>query len=186
MSYLDARLVPPELILEAMTECPLELVTKAEMKELVPNLSDEQAEELMGCTEQLEEIADNECLGLSDTLKLTVTVRESVHNMVDTVDEIYKLEQEENVIDQHKKPILHPTSERQLKSLEKRVASLEAFLNEGMSYLVLRGKEMRTRLDVMEKKLQAMKAQQERAEAPEAAEHAWTRLRGAGGVGSRV
>lgn len=157
MSYLDARLVPPELIFGAVAECPLELVTKAEMKELVPNIGDEQVEDLMMACEEFEETKDEECFNLSDTLKLTVAVNESVHNLVDTVEELYKLEKEENVLDQFKKPILHPTSERQLKALEERVFSLETFLNESMSYLVLRGKELRTRLDLMEKKLQKQK-----------------------------
>jgi len=207
MSYLDLRLVPTELILEAMAECPLELVTQAEMQELVPNLTDEQALELIENCEKLEDMKDNECLGLSDTLKLTVAVKETVHDVVDTVEEIHKLEQEENMINSHKKPLLHPTSERQLKALEKRVESLETFLNEGMSYMVLRGKEIRTRLDLMEKKLEnqkaagktlkdvwvekakkrykdAMQTQEMRQEAAAHDQSTWTRL--GGGLGQRT
>merc|ERR1712019_70210 len=49
---------------------------------------------------------------------------------------------------------LHPDTDNRLKSVEHRLDLIEEFLNEAMSYLVFRGKEMRNRLQAIEAHLQ--------------------------------
>uniref|UniRef100_A0A7S0A5J0 Polycystin cation channel PKD1/PKD2 domain-containing protein n=1 Tax=Pyrodinium bahamense TaxID=73915 RepID=A0A7S0A5J0_9DINO len=153
--------VPSYTVLESVEALNVEMVDRDVLMEACPELGAKQADDLINKVEMAEEQEDEETLTLSDAFRMVGSTYSTIQAIMEQVNEI--VEQQRGTIATILEAVgpsgpavlLHVDSEEQLCTLEDRVEVLEEFLNEVMSYLVLRGKEARVRMEAMEKALRA-------------------------------
>mmetsp|Transcript_66771 Transcript_66771/g.215188 ORF Transcript_66771/g.215188 Transcript_66771/m.215188 type:complete len:853 (-) Transcript_66771:86-2644(-) len=149
--------VPAKTVAAAIESNPEEMIGASTLCKDCPKMTEEQAEEIIRSVEAEEEYADNDFLSLHDAMSLVGSIHQTVHAMVGQINDIIRVGR--SVREEAQRPDgskrLDPDAEEQLLGLEGRVDALEAYLNEVMSYLVMRGKEARGVMEAMEKELRA-------------------------------
>jgi hypothetical protein len=150
------------------------------LMEACPSMGIDQAVNIIEQVEICEANEEEQGLGISDATRLIVGIRAQVATISAQVTEITSLHHagtallmapKDHLIPKAKakskangglrpqpEPVpfdgpiqkLEPTSETHIRSLEGRLATLEEFLNEAMSYVVFRGREARNRFKEME------------------------------------
>jgi len=135
--------------------------------EVCPSMSEDQANAIIGHVNEMEIHDDDENYGISDATRLIVGIREQVKGVDKLIEAIRKAQKQGKEFEEEQmrvakmlgaewdpaKPVirrLDEAAERRIRSLETRLDKLEDFLNEAMSYMVFRGKEVRNRLKDME------------------------------------
>jgi len=145
-------------LLQSVDKLDIPTVNMPVLMEACPGLGEEQARKLLGKVEAAEDFEDEDTLTLSDAFRVVASIPESIKSVKKQVDFLL-LTQKRSRFPTHSHGAggsqLHPDADRQLSSLEGRSAALEEFLNEVMSYVVLRGKEARDRLEAMEDHLRS-------------------------------
>lgn len=154
------------VIHETLTKMDAEYVGKNEILEAIPTMQEEQATALIAKIEELEEADDESNLTLGDALKLVVSTKINVEDIDKCLSNYITAEQgsRELLLGNFRRKkgqggplVLHPESNKRIKSVENRIDVIETFLNEAMCYMVFRGKELRNRLKAIEDKLRGQR-----------------------------
>jgi hypothetical protein len=167
------RVSAPEL-LRVVEQMGVEYIGVNSLMEACPSIKEEQVHALLDFVEQAEKHEDEQALNISDATRLIMSIRLQVHSISQTIYDIRAEqkkgkdfeEQQKRVAQQvgetvdPSKPIilrLDDDAEKRIRGLEGRLDVLEEFLNEAMSYMVFRGKEVRNRLKAMEEFLRGQR-----------------------------
>jgi hypothetical protein len=168
--------VPDEEVKKVIEQLPYPKLTASKLMESLPSMEQKQADEIIGKVELAEVHKDDTGLSLSDATRLIIQIKEQTKVMSQMIRDINltmkegealerKLEKQSASMgakyDSLNSTVLRlgPRGEARVKSLEARFEKLEGFLNEAMSYVVFRGKEVTTRLKTIEGALRGQRDQ---------------------------
>eukprot|EP00929_Paragymnodinium_shiwhaense_P057130 TRINITY_DN2858_c0_g1_i1.p1 TRINITY_DN2858_c0_g1~~TRINITY_DN2858_c0_g1_i1.p1 ORF type:complete len:896 (-),score=215.12 TRINITY_DN2858_c0_g1_i1:33-2720(-) len=170
--------VPLTEILHILEHTDKELMGPNSLMEAVPNMGEEQSHNIIDAVENIVKNEDEQGLSLSDAARLIVAIRSQVATIAVKLDDIRGMQAEGKSLQRAAPEItkkvlaaqraaaqptrvlvekLDPNGETQVRSVEGRMRSLEAFLNEAMSYIIFRGKEYRNRCATIEEHLKAQR-----------------------------
>jgi hypothetical protein len=163
---------------EKVRELPAKITSldKDLLMELLPEMIEQQAMALIEETVATEQNEESKGIAMSDAMKMVGWIKIAVQKIARRIEDILMIEKEEKEIlassglaggglaakaaggDSMPMPpntaAFDPASEEKMQAIEKRLGSMETFLNESMCFSVYRAKEMRNRLNVIEDLLQ--------------------------------
>merc|ERR1712032_366579 len=136
-------------------------VSAEELIEAIPDMHTVQAEMLIDKVMEIEEFdEDRDGLSFADVLKLVVSIKQSVMNMDSYIAEIVDIgrrtrahcltggsDSTQGRSSQRRRRHLRPLPSERTRAIEKRLDTIEDFLNEAVNYTFVRGKEFKERLD---------------------------------------
>jgi len=143
--------------LEEAEEQP-ESLSSSTLMRVVPELQYDQAHDIIVSAARQEERSEDRGLSLTDAMKMVGWIKIAVQKIAKQIEEIVDLERQEKELmlggGAEGEPVhfgdaagdflsLDPNADRSLKSMVRRLSSMEAFLSESMGHTVSRGKEMR-------------------------------------------
>eukprot|EP00927_Polykrikos_kofoidii_P081925 TRINITY_DN7994_c0_g2_i2.p1 TRINITY_DN7994_c0_g2~~TRINITY_DN7994_c0_g2_i2.p1 ORF type:complete len:931 (+),score=108.40 TRINITY_DN7994_c0_g2_i2:185-2794(+) len=172
--YRGSR-VPRSKIIEVLSNSSDDVVGRHILLEKIPSMTTAQADSIIHRVGLYEENEDEQALSLSDALRLIVNIRGQMETVQKVILEIRRVQkvgsllQNKNQTNEQrtKQPTIwkmKPEAEARVSSLEGHVKTVESFLNESMSYVHWRGKEIRDHLITIE---DVVRGRQDAATSPE-------------------
>jgi len=176
-SWKNRDYVKYNVIQQCLDKLPdtTEYVDKDLLVEIVPDITEKQAKELIDTTEKHEEAEESKGMSISDAMKMVGWIKIAVQKVARRIEDIMQIEKEEKELllnsgfsgarvnggssleFEGEVVSFDPISDQKMQALDARLAQMEGFMKESANFSVGRSREMRNRLAVIEDLLQANK-----------------------------
>lgn len=175
-SWRNRDFVKWSIVQDCLEKLPdtTEYVDKDLLLEIVPDITEKQARELIATTEKHVEAEESQGLSISDAMKMVGWIKIAVQKVARRIEDIMQIEKEEKELlltsglhpattggavleSQGNKVSFDPIADQKMQALDARLAQMEIFMKESANFSVGRSREMRNRLAVIEDLLQANK-----------------------------